>query len=329
MELFSEIYSRYYRLVIALLRRPAQDRRAVERFVAEHGFGESTLHLLPKLLYRDGWRLLEQAPDGTYTSRLKHLPRRPMSLLEKAWLKAVLPDERSGLFLDPNQRQALLDVLGDVEPLYPADAIREYDRYLDGDPFCDRAYIQRFRLILQALRQRTLLRIAYTNRTGRVLRDQYAPLKLEYSQKDDKLRLYAARVKAGKVVGFYTLNLARMADVHAMDAAAPEVDLDQFFTRCRREQPIVFEVASERNALERVMIEFSAYEKRSVFDPDTGRATCELYCAYADETEVLIRLLGFGPLVRVLGPQGFVEQVKERVYRQAELFSHSNVEASL
>ena len=40
-----------------------------------------------------------------------------------------------------------------------------------------------------------------------------------------------------------------------------------------------------------------------------------------DETELLIDILSFGPVVRVLGPSSFVRQIRRRVKRQHELFN--------
>ena len=39
------------------------------------------------------------------------------------------------------------------------------------------------------------------------------------------------------------------------------------------------------------------------------------------ETELLIQILSFGPVVKVLGPESFLKQVKERVERQQRLFA--------
>lgn len=38
-----------------------------------------------------------------------------------------------------------------------------------------------------------------------------------------------------------------------------------------------------------------------------------------DESEILIRVLGFGPVGKVLGPYNFLNQVKERVLNQCLL----------
>ena len=45
-----------------------------------------------------------------------------------------------------------------------------------------------------------------------------------------------------------------------------------------------------------------------------------LYYDPSDETELLIELLSFGPVIRILGPENFLKQVRERVKRQHELF---------
>ena len=38
-----------------------------------------------------------------------------------------------------------------------------------------------------------------------------------------------------------------------------------------------------------------------------------------DETEILIRILAFGPLIEVMGPDDFRDKIKERLLRQRKL----------
>ena len=40
-----------------------------------------------------------------------------------------------------------------------------------------------------------------------------------------------------------------------------------------------------------------------------------------DETEMVIRILSFGPMVRVTAPQHFTELIRERLKKQLELWS--------
>ena len=64
-----------------------------------------------------------------------------------------------------------------------------------------------------------------------------------------------------------------------------------------------------------------SFEKQSEYDADTNACLVKLWYQKDDETEVLIRLLGFGPVVRVLGPARFVRQLRERIDKQMAYLS--------
>ena len=69
------------------------------------------------------------------------------------------------------------------------------------------------------------------------------------------------------------------------------------------------------------MLEFASYEKHTVRDLETGQYRVELWYDEQDETELLIRLLSFGPVIEILGPQSLREQAKLRIKMQAELIA--------
>ena len=82
---------------------------------------------------------------------------------------------------------------------------------------------------------------------------------------------------------------------------------------------MVLKISGERNSLERCMLHFANYEKHTEYDEENGCWLCSIYYDSADETELLIDVLSFGPVVKVLGPESLLAQVKERVKRQHEL----------
>ena len=53
----------------------------------------------------------------------------------------------------------------------------------------------------------------------------------------------------------------------------------------------------------------------------SGKYLCRIYYSRDVETELLIQILSFRPVVKVLGPESFLKQVKERVERQQRLFA--------
>ena len=174
---FHEIYGTYFRVLTGILGRAAEGRLSrtdMERIIRKEGFAESIL-TIPGKLADGSWPLL----NDDLTTPLLHKPRRPLTALEKRWLKALLADPRIRLFDPPAEG------LEDVEPLYPQGAILFYDRYTDGDPYDDPAYIANFRTILTALREKRRLHVEFQGRRGEMHHWDCVPQRLEYSPKDD------------------------------------------------------------------------------------------------------------------------------------------------
>ena len=81
---------------------------------------------------------------------------------------------------------------------------------------------------------------------------------------------------------------------------------------------LVLELKDERNALERAMLHFSHLNKETErIGEDLYKIT--LFYEREDETELLIRVLSFGPMVKVLFPEDFLGKLKERLEKQKKL----------
>ena len=67
--------------------------------------------------------------------------------------------------------------------------------------------------------------------------------------------------------------------------------------------------------MERVLLHFAHFKKQA---EKVGENTYKVSLFYEkdDETEILIRILSFGPMIKVIGPSSFVELVKERLRKQ-------------
>ena len=60
-------------------------------------------------------------------------------------------------------------------------------------------------------------------------------------------------------------------------------------------------------------------EKKTEYDEVANKYTCTIRDNVMDETEVIIRVLSFGPTIKVLGPNEFVVEIRNRVKKQSEL----------
>ena len=92
-------------------------------------------------------------------------------------------------------------------------------------------------------------------------------------------------------------------------------DLAEFREPERHLEDLVFLLWDERNALERVLLHFSHFEKETVRLGDREYQVTLRY-EIADETELLIRVLSFGPMLRVTAPQRFIRLIRERLEQQ-------------
>ena len=349
--LFDELYSAYYNAVAEILKRASErpvTRQEVREIVEERAFSESILAIEPAL-FEGQWQLL--CPDGT--APLMRGPNLPLTLLEKRWLKAILLDPRVRLF------DCELKGLEEVEPLFLPDDIHIFDKYADGDPYDNEKYIQNFRTIMDAIAARCPLRIDVENRRGMSTHIKAIPEYMEYSEKDDKFRLITSGCRYGRTINLARILSCRPCPLQDEDAVVAacgkrngeahtgsngkrsgdlcgtsresagavvcggrerEVPEDNGKKRMcpPQTESLVFELFDGRNALERALLHFAHFEKEAE-RLEQRRYRVRIHYSREDETELVIRVLSFGPFLRVTEPARFIGLIRERLKRQREL----------
>ena len=297
--LFHEIYGSYYDAAAAILRRAVAGTltdSALTALVQQQAFSESLLSI-PRGLKGEKWRLLR----SDLTTPIQQPPAMPLTLLQRRWLKALLLDPRIRLF-DPD-----MSGLEDVESLFTPDMFVYFDRYGDGDDYADPDYIRRFRTILRALRDGQDLYVRFETGQGREEAFVVAPQRLEYSEKDDRFRLVTSGHRREWVV-----NLGRLTE------CAPAEGQRRVESRPAQRRSLTFELTDARNALERVLLHFSHLEKQTERLDDTQYRVTLRYDPQ-DEIEMVIRMLSFGPVVKVTAPAHFIDLMRRRIERQMQL----------
>lgn len=296
--IFNEVYGSYYNVVAEVLAEAVNGTLSKERLseiTTRKAFGESIV-TIPDALIRQKWPLI----DENFETPLNHKPTMPLTTIQKMWLKAILQDPRIQLF-EPS-----MEGLEDVEPLYDQDTFIYFDRYADGDPYEDIKYGEHFRLILSAIREHRIIRVEYQGHNTRKERT-IIPHRLEYSAKDDKFRLIGIAHTGTR----YIINLRGVKKCELMEKFAP----DRFNEAQTDANEVVIELKDKRNALERAMLSFSDLEKETIkIDDENYRL--KLKYRVDDETEIVIRILAFGPMMKVVEPASFVNLIKERLNKQ-------------
>lgn len=299
--LFNEFYGSYYRAVAEILRcalaGPVTKQQMV-KICQEYSFGDAWLNI-PRALTDGTWPLL----DAQGRSILENAPQRPLTMLEKRWLKAISLDPRMQLF------GLELPFSEDVEPLFCPEDFICFDRYSDGDNYADPVYQAHFRTLMTAIAEKRRVTMTYASRRHRTNTDVVTPIRLEYSEKDDRFRVLCAAGQNVKVRNLEGVVACELGEVHEGELPDPDK---------RESRRVVLEVRDHRNALERVSLHFTHLRKEV---ERAGERTFRMTLWYdaSDEPEMVIRVLQYGPSVRVLEPEGFRRAVQERVQRQIGL----------
>lgn len=298
---FNEIYGTYFNVVSSILRQ-AQEKQltkdSLELLVREQAFADSCL-TIPKALQDGSWPLLQK----DMTTPLRHAPAMPLTTLQRRWLKSLLTDKRIQLF------DVDFTGLEDVEPLFTQEQFVYFDRYSDGDAYDNPQYKKHFRLLLQAIKEKRRVEISFINNKNDSVRKRYLPMQIEYSAKDDKFRLKAVCGSSQQYV-----NVARIKDCCLLETANVEICEQKAPERCK----LTALLTDERNALERAMLHFSHLEKTT---ERLDEKHYKLHLTYnkSDAIEMVIRVLSFGPLLRVQEPLGFIELLRHRLSKQLAL----------
>jgi hypothetical protein len=313
--LFHEMYNVYYRIVARLMERTTRaafsddDARKSAR---ELGFEETESEFLTKLRNCDIPVFCKNA-DGTYSTPLEFVPR-PLSLLERRWMASILDDERMRLFLDDQQIARLVSSLGGVKPLYKKEDFRVVDGANDPDPYASLNYRKIFKTLLDARERKKFLRIRYQARSGSIRNVIVEPTALQYSVKDDKFRLLCKHRHGDGHARRIVMNVSRVVSASVCDASQPPLG------PCAEPETktAVIRLSAERDTPERAMMHFANYECTSYARED-GNIEMNIKYNEEDEKEVLVRVLAFGPQIRVLEPGSLVSMIKERLTRQKHL----------
>lgn len=308
--IFSEIYSAYYNAVSEIIKTSINSSLTDEKMreiIKKHAFSESHFNIIPSL--KSGkWQLL----TPKMKTNLRHVPNLPLTLIQKRWLKSMLLDPRIKLF------DVKIQGLDNIEPLFLADDYVVYDKYCDGDPYTDEGYIKRFRMILDAVKNSKFLLLEIRSRRGNTVKSTLFPKRLEYSPKDDKFRLITEGCRYIK-----TVNLSRIISCKVIEGWSFEnrpistTLLCDSVNNTPKTEEVVLEIYDTRNALERCLLHFTHFEKTT---ERIGENSYRLTIRYnvEDETELIIRVLSFGPHVEVVSTERFRGLITERLAMQSE-----------
>lgn len=299
--LFHEVYSVYYTAVAKLIDRAITrelNEKNATTIIQQTAFNESFFYILEQIKTQQ-WKLITR----DYITPIKNKTQMPLTTLQKRFIKTIAQDPRFQLFCDLDI--SMFPELTDLEPLYTDQDFHLFDKIKNGDPYTDSLYIKNFKTILRSIKENKRIYLVFRSGKGNICTGFYTPQKLEYSEKDDKFRLICREKQCA------IINIARIKSCQLKNQFSKQ--LLEEYSRLKRN--VTIQITPERNAVERCLLHFAHFEKET---KQLDRNTYEMRLSYYqdDETEVLIRVLSFGPMIKVIEPQSFIIQIKERLQKQ-------------
>lgn len=303
-QIFHEVYGAYFltvqRIVDAALNKKLS-RKDIESIVHDSAYKETPWLLLERIERGD----FEGVVNQDYTTSIHNKPHTPITELEARWLKTIS--------LDPKIKLFDFDFTGleNIEPLYTLQDVYFCGQYGRGDNYNDKEYIQKFRLIASCLRANKTIILRYLSARNEVFQGEVYPLYMQYSLKEDLFRLIAVADGNKR-----TYNLSR---IFHCEKGKP---FDNDIVYSESEQGYVeVSIKNDRQTLERFLLYFANYERRTTALND-GTFTVSMRYPKGDETEVLVNILSFAPMVKITAPQEMVAEARKRILRQSALLKN-------
>lgn len=310
MEVFHELYGRYYQNMARILLETPCTRDVIEKIIKEQGFEESLLFLLPQVTGIEGWNLLEQQEQLWY-SKLLYEPYTPTTQLERRWLKAQLNDSKVKLFLSEELIKQFLERLQEEKELYRKEDFDFFDRNKKGDPYEEEAYQKVMRTVLRGMYKRTELEITDQNK-----KERYLPLQMSYSMREDRFRLYAVSKRDILQDQMTILCMSKIKKAEILpERTISEINLQKWLKEHREKKPVIVRVSDERKALDRFMIQMTDYEKKTE-EKEDKKVDVHIFYRPEQKEELLERFLAMGPMLEVIEPQELRLEIEKRIRDQ-------------
>lgn len=253
----------------------------------------------------------------------------PFTELECRWLLTILEDDKIHYFLSEEEIDAIRSVMQseEKEPFTPfrADVIHYYDRFQSKNSTNQSQTRNRMQELLHAIRERHPVHIEYETRSGSTREGNFRPILLEYSNRDDCFRGYFQTCENANtrkdiwIFLFSSIRTLNVLDAQTFDYPAAQAALSRY--KQRNTKTVTIQFTNKRNTPDRLLSEFSPWEKKCIYDSKTKQYTLTISYQKNDQKELAIRLMGYGSAIRFPDKSDPIyRDIVRRLEKQMDLF---------
>ena len=256
----------------------------------------------------------------------------PLTTLELRWLKTIVRDQKMKLFFSTEEITLLQNLLDENTPsikALPMNKVVFFDRFRFTEKNASRETAVLTTILEGIYDQRTVRLKYHTNQKG-PRHGEFRPIVLEFSKRNNRFQGYFQKCKTGAI---FTFNLAQIETAVETDTPFDYSVAESALERYRRDNTtsVEIEFSNVKNIVDRILTEFSPWEKRCSYSPETRKYRLTIFYQKPDELDLVVRLLGYGAYLRFVDKEHPIfKEIQLRMKKQMELIEerrkNSNVQ---
>lgn len=255
----------------------------------------------------------------------------PLTILELRWLKTVINDQKMNLFFSGDEIALLKKLLNENAAnlnALPMNKVVFFDRFRFTEKNTKRETAV-LSTILEGIYDHKTVRLKYhTNHKG-PRHGEFRPIVLEFSKRNNRFQGYFQKCKTGAI---FTFNIAQIETAIETDTPfdyyAVEMDLAEY--RKNNTTSVEIEFSNVKNIVDRILTEFSPWEKRCSYDAKTRMYRLTIFYQTLDELDLVVRLLGYGANIRFVDKaHPIFMEIQQRMNRQMDLIKERREESNV
>lgn len=333
MDLFHEYKNKYFHLVFHLLNL-AKDGINIDDFVKivdDEEYDDKVLgkeykdyqgFILNKYSDDENLNLFIKEDDKVYpkiNNKYDTLLRVRFSNVEKKWLNDLLNQPLAKGLLGNEIVDKLQCNINDGE-INNSEIIDISNKTIRNTTPNYEIINEYFWEIVYAIKNNYVINYTNVDRIGNIHKNQTAlPIRIEYSLKDDKLRLSCYSINESRIIMLVLENLEK---VEVKKEIYPPVTRKQALELLKDkhyvDEPIILELINKKSAMERFFMTFSSYERNSKY-LGNNKYEIKLYYYSFQEEEVIRKIISLGSYVIVKSPNYIVKKVVEKIRHVIDL----------
>lgn len=256
----------------------------------------------------------------------------PITKVECRWLKTICKHPFAQLFLEKEILSEICNYIDDnsfftVNEL-PMSNIIYYDRFnqeyydllkKDNNETISN-YLYNFQLVLKNITSKNSNELIIEQKTskGKIERKKCKPGWIIFCKRNNLFQLYAINSDNDQleIINFDRI-IEKITKVKQSTYDIEDIK-NKIFICLNNEKVIQVEFYDHKNIPDRILTEFSPWKKMCIYDEITEKYTMTLYYYERDEAEILSRLLGYGPYIKIIKSDndGILDKLKYRIENQ-------------